>query len=125
MQDLHHTPIADEDVYYAIRRDIIFGRLPAGERLRLTPLAERYGSSVSALRERLVRLVSEGFATGEGQRGFYVADMSEAGLRVLQAGVACREPRKPHLQVVLAVAEQPEAEPTSNPASPTPSTSNS
>ncbi|WP_372526193.1 GntR family transcriptional regulator [Nioella sp.] len=81
MQDLHHTPTADEDVYYAIRRDIIFGRLPAGERLRLTPLAERYGSSVSALRERLVRLVSEGFATGEGQRGFYVADMSEAGLR--------------------------------------------
>ena len=69
MQDLHHTPTADEDVYYAIRRDIIFGRLPAGERLRLTPLAERYGSSVSALRERLVRLVSEGFATGEGQRG--------------------------------------------------------
>jgi len=81
MQDLHHSPTADEDVYHALRRDIIFGRLPAGERLRLTPLAARYGTSVSALRERLVRLVSEGFATGEGQRGFYVAAMSEAGLR--------------------------------------------
>ncbi len=51
--------------------------------------------------------------------------LSQAGLRVSQAGVACREPRKPHLQVVLAVAERPGAEPTSDQASPTPSTSNS
>lgn len=81
MQDLRHIAHADEDVYYALRRDIIFGRLPAGDRLRLSVLAARYGTSVSTLRERLVRLVSEGFATGEGKRGFHVADMSEAGLR--------------------------------------------
>lgn len=33
--------------------------------------------------------------------------LSAAGLEVLQAAVACREDRKPHLQVVLAVAAKP------------------
>lgn len=33
--------------------------------------------------------------------------LSEANLDVLQADVACRENRKPHLQVVLAVAQRP------------------
>lgn len=35
--------------------------------------------------------------------------LSEAQLDVLQADVACRENRKPHLQVILAVAQRPVA----------------
>jgi SAM-dependent methyltransferase len=34
--------------------------------------------------------------------------LSAAGLHVASANVACREARKPHLQVVLAVADKPE-----------------
>lgn len=37
--------------------------------------------------------------------------LSAAGLEVSHAGVACREDRKPHLQVVLAVAAKPSAGP--------------
>jgi ArsR family transcriptional regulator len=33
--------------------------------------------------------------------------LADAGLAVVTAEVACRESRKPHLQVVLAIAEQP------------------
>ena len=35
--------------------------------------------------------------------------LSNAGLEVVQADVACRENRKPHLRVVLAVARRPSA----------------
>ena len=33
--------------------------------------------------------------------------LSSAGLDVVRSDVACREPRKPHLQVVLAIADRP------------------
>ncbi len=81
MQDMRDFRSVGEDVYAALRGDIIFGRLEAGEKLKLSSLKERYGASVSTLREILNRLASEGFVAGEGQRGFFVAGMSEAGLR--------------------------------------------
>jgi DNA-binding GntR family transcriptional regulator len=69
-----------DSVYQAIRRDIIFGRLTPGERLRLDPLKARYDVSVTTLREILNRLVSEGFVIAEGQRGFEVASVSDGNL---------------------------------------------
>ena len=69
--------------YQALRRDIIFGRLAPGERLRLEPLKKRYDVSVTTLREVLNRLVSEGFVVAEGQRGFEVAPVSDANLQEL------------------------------------------
>jgi hypothetical protein len=33
--------------------------------------------------------------------------LTAAGLGVITADVACRESKKPHLQVVLAIAEKP------------------
>lgn len=50
---------------------------------------------------------------GERHPGFAPRDvrrrLAAAGLRVVTADVACRESKKPHLQVVLAIAEKPAA----------------
>jgi ArsR family transcriptional regulator len=50
---------------------------------------------------------------GERHPGFSPRDvrrrLAAAGLTVVTADVACRESKKPHLQVVLAIAEKPEA----------------
>ncbi|MGY8635066.1 GntR family transcriptional regulator [Bradyrhizobium sp. 14AA] len=71
------------DCYRRIRTDIIFGRLPPAQRLRLEALRESYGVSVSTLREILTRLAAEGFVTAEGKRGFEVAAVSADNLREL------------------------------------------
>ncbi|MDB4928562.1 MAG: transcriptional regulator, ArsR family [Myxococcaceae bacterium] len=53
---------------------------------------------------------------GERHAGFSPAALGSlltaAGLRVTSSAVACREPRKPHFQVVLATAEKPPSERT-------------
>jgi DNA-binding GntR family transcriptional regulator len=76
--ELIATSIADQ-AYEQVRTDIIFGRLAPALRLRLDRLAQRYGASVSTLREILSRLSSEGLVLAEGQRGFTVAPVSAAG----------------------------------------------
>ncbi|WP_245155598.1 GntR family transcriptional regulator [Paracoccus ravus] len=66
-----------------IRSDIIRGGLRPGQRLRLDPLRQTYGASVSTLREVLSRLAAEGFVVAEGQRGFEVAPVRISELREL------------------------------------------
>lgn len=82
---LLHTRSADpsvgEGIYEALRRDIIFGRLLPSSKLKLDTLRSGYGASITTIREALNRLVTEGFVVTEGQRGFFVAPMSGAGLR--------------------------------------------
>lgn len=75
--------------YQSIKADIIFGRLSPGAKLKLDGLRERYGASMSTLRETLNRLSSEGFVEARDQRGFFVTPVSRedlieiANLRVL------------------------------------------
>ena len=75
--------------YETLKRDIIFGRLAPGSKLKLEALKNRYEASVSTLRETLNRLASEGFVSAEEQRGFFVAPVSKddlieiANLRIL------------------------------------------
>lgn len=75
--------------YQRIKRDIIFGELAPGSKLKLDRLRERYEASMSTLRETLSRLSSEGFVAAEEQRGFFVTPVSRedlteiANLRVL------------------------------------------
>ncbi|MCV2869634.1 FCD domain-containing protein [Defluviimonas sp. WL0002] len=73
--------LVGQDVYRAIRRDIIFGQLEAGAKLRLEKMKASYGASVSTIREALSRLVTEGLVEAAGQRGFSVAGMSDTELR--------------------------------------------
>src|SRR5205085_2371046 len=72
-----------DDGYRRIRTDIVFGRLQAGQKLRLEGLKEDYGVSVSTLREILNRLTADGFVLAEGRRGFEVAAVSANNLKEL------------------------------------------
>lgn len=68
------------NVYHRIKRDIIFGALEPGAKLKLNGLKDRYSTSLSTLRETLNRLSSEGFVDAPAQRGFLVRDVSAEDL---------------------------------------------
>ena len=81
--------IVGASTYQRIKRDIIFGDLAPGSKLKLDGLRQRYKASMSTLRETLNRLASEGFVDAQDQRGFFVSPVSRedlieiANLRVL------------------------------------------
>ncbi|MGH9231902.1 MAG: GntR family transcriptional regulator, partial [Acidimicrobiales bacterium] len=47
-----------EDVYEALRSDILFGRRLPSSRLQLNELAEEHGVSLSVVREAVTRLAT-------------------------------------------------------------------
>jgi len=87
MANSNHTVGAS--TYERIKRDIVFGALEPGGKLKLDALRKRYDASVSTLREILNRLASEDFVVAEEQRGFFVKPISKddlveiANLRIL------------------------------------------
>lgn len=58
-----------------LRRAILNGEFPPGERLRAEHLAERWGVSPTPLRESFMRLAGEGLVVIEPQRGARVAPL--------------------------------------------------
>jgi DNA-binding GntR family transcriptional regulator len=70
-----------ESSYRKIRGDIIFGRLTAGQKLKLDGLKLSYDASISTLREVLNRLSAEGLVVAEGQKGFRVSPVSASDLK--------------------------------------------
>src|SRR3954463_6663728 len=81
VSQLANAETAGEKAYRRIRSDIVFGRLPPAQRLKLDGLKEAYGVSISTLRELLNRLTSEGLIVAEGARGFEVAAVSVQNFR--------------------------------------------
>ena len=83
------TNTVGSSTYERVKRDVIFGALAPGSKLKLDALRERYSASVSTLREILNRLASEGFVVAAEQRGFFVKPVSKddlveiANLRIL------------------------------------------
>ena len=71
------TSTVGASTYQQIKRDIIFGELTPGTKLKLEALRKRYGASLSTLRETLNRLTSEGFVEAPEQRGFLVSPVSK------------------------------------------------
>jgi DNA-binding GntR family transcriptional regulator len=65
-----------ERAYARLRDDIVEGRLPPGEKLRVEHLKSRYGVGAGTLREAITRLVSDALVQAEGQRGFRVAPVT-------------------------------------------------
>ncbi|MBX6316963.1 GntR family transcriptional regulator [Pigmentiphaga sp.] len=65
-----------EQVYRALRRDLISGEIEPGQSLRLEFLKQRYGISFSPIREALNRLQSERMVVSTASRGFRVAPFS-------------------------------------------------
>lgn len=74
-----------EGAYWRLRDDIIAGVLAPSEKLRLEQLRRAYGFGVSALREALSRLVSDGLAECEAQRGYWVAPVTREELADITA----------------------------------------
>ena len=69
-----------EGAYWRLRDDIIAGVLAPSEKLRIEYLRQTYGFGASALREALSRLVSDGLAECEAQRGYWVSPVTRAEL---------------------------------------------
>ena len=65
----------------SLRRDISFGVLSPGSKLKIGDLRVRYGGSNHSIREALRILASEGLVEAVAQRGFRVASATEDDLR--------------------------------------------
>lgn len=63
-------------VHGQLRRDIVRGVIPPGEKLRVENLAAHYGVGATPVREALNRLVAEGLVTQQDQRGFRTTPIS-------------------------------------------------
>ena len=72
-----------QDAYERLRADLLACRLRPGARLKINELCEALRVSLSAVREALSRLTSEGLVVAEPQRGFRVAPISAEELRDL------------------------------------------
>ena len=75
-------------LYQLIRDDIIEGRLAANERLVVTDLARRHGTSTNPVREALQLLRGEGFVTFVPNRGARVRPIDQDFVRdIYEIGV--------------------------------------
>ncbi len=64
-----------------LRGDLVTGEIPAGAKLKIPEICERYGVSPGAAREALSRLVPEGLVDFIDQRGFRAPPVTAAGLQ--------------------------------------------
>ncbi len=71
------------EVHAAIRSDIMSTRIPPGTRLKVSPLCERFGVSLSVVREALTRLSEQRLVRSEPQLGFSVVPLDREGLEDL------------------------------------------
>ncbi|MER7166047.1 GntR family transcriptional regulator [Micromonospora sp. NPDC000207] len=71
---------AGETIYQAVRDRIISGELRPGARLSIPALAEEFSVSRSPVRDAVIRLVQEGLASENMNRGAVVARISGAEL---------------------------------------------
>ncbi|MGY3484764.1 DNA-binding GntR family transcriptional regulator [Bradyrhizobium sp. USDA 4011] len=65
-----------QSVYQDLRTKLLNGDLRPGEKLKISTLCETLSVNLSAVREALARLTSEGLVIAEPQRGFRVAPIS-------------------------------------------------
>ncbi|NNE86729.1 MAG: GntR family transcriptional regulator [Silicimonas sp.] len=70
------TQSSTQRAYLALRNDIIFGRIPPGQRLKIDSLKETLETGASPVREALSLLTSDQLVDRIDQRGFRVAQTS-------------------------------------------------
>lgn len=76
LADHQSTQSSTQRAYLALRDDIIFGRIPPGERLKIDTLKEALNTGASPVREALSLLTSDQLVDRIDQRGFRVAKTS-------------------------------------------------
>lgn len=74
-----------DQVHSQIRADILGGVFEPGQKLKFAALGERYGASVSAIRECLTRLTEQRLVVSEPMVGFRVMPLSVEDLEDLTA----------------------------------------
>ena len=74
-----------QDTYERLRADLLACRLQPGAKLKIADLCRAHSVGLSAVREALSRLTSEGLVVAEPQRGFRVTPISDEDLRDLTA----------------------------------------
>jgi DNA-binding GntR family transcriptional regulator len=72
-----------EEVAAYVREQIMAGKLVPGQFLRMEPIAEAVGVSITPVREGLVSLSGEGFVTAVPRRGVMVAAFTREDVRDL------------------------------------------
>lgn len=68
------------EVYEQVRADILSTRIAPGSRLKVNPLCERFGVSLSVVREALTRLAEQRLVVSLPQFGFTVVPVDRSGL---------------------------------------------
>lgn len=86
------TQLKDEAAAH-IRELIVSGQVPPGQLLRLAPLAERVGASITPVREALLLLAQDGWVAQEPNRGFRVLQITRKDIEdtYLVQSVICGE----------------------------------
>lgn len=82
----------NSSLYNRILQDILDGRLAANERLKVTALAARYGTSTNPIREALQQLRGEGFVIFSTNKGARVRPIDEEFARDIYEVEAQIEP---------------------------------
>lgn len=85
-------PAHDASIYEQLLHDILDGRLQANERLKVTALASRYGTSTNPVREALQQLRGEGYVIITPNRGARVRPIDEEFARDIYEVEALIEP---------------------------------
>lgn len=81
MEQLKPQPHSASTAYAMLKRDITRGVFPAGKKLLMSALRERYDFGVGPLREALSKLVAEHLVVAINQKGYRVAPMSLEEMR--------------------------------------------
>jgi DNA-binding GntR family transcriptional regulator len=101
-----------EYAYAELRRRILDGRLPAGARLLLRPLADELGVSVMPIRDAIRLLERDGLVTVNNHRSATVTEIARdavvesVGIRMWLEVLAVREATPHHTSATLAAAER-------------------
>jgi len=76
------TSTRTEEVFDELRAELLNlnGQYEPGQRMKLVELAQRFGASLSVIREALTRLAEQGLLVATPQRGFSVRALSVADL---------------------------------------------
>lgn len=71
-----NTSSRTDYVFESLRTDLLDGRFEPGERLKLPALSERFGLSMTVIREALTRLAEQGLVVNNPKRGFSAIPLS-------------------------------------------------
>ncbi|NGP16488.1 GntR family transcriptional regulator [Devosia aurantiaca] len=83
---------SENSIYEQILQDILAGRLQANERLKVSALATRYGTSTNPIREALQQLRGEGYVIFSPNKGARVRPIDEDFARDIYEVEALIEP---------------------------------